>query len=45
MDTFTVIVIAPTIVAALVAIALWFRGRVVDVRTHPGGGWEIDVRD
>jgi len=43
MDTFTIIVIAPTVVAALVLVAAWFRGRVTDVRSHPGGGWEIDI--
>lgn len=43
MNTFTIIVIAPTIVAALVAVALWFRGRVTDVRSHSDGGWEVDI--
>jgi len=45
MDTFTIIVIAPTVVAALVVVALWFRGRVTDVRSHPGGGWEMDIKE
>lgn len=43
MDTFTIVIVAPTVVAALVAVALWFRGRVTDVRSHPDGGWEIDI--
>lgn len=45
MNTFMIIVIAPTVVAALVAVGLWFHGRVINVRSHPGGGWEIDIRE
>lgn len=45
MNTFTIIVIAPTVVVALVAVAAWFKNRVVGIRSHESGGYEIEMRE
>ena len=45
MNTFVIIVIAPTVVAALVAVAAWFRNRVIGVRSHESGGYEIEMKE
>ena len=45
MNTFTIIVVAPTVVAALVLVAAWFKNRVVGVRSREGGGYEIEMME
>jgi hypothetical protein len=45
MSTFTIVIIAPTVVAALVLVAALFRNAVVDVRSRESGGYEIEMRE
>ena len=45
METFMIIVVAPTVVAALVLVAALFKNAVVGVRSHEGGGYEIEMRE
>jgi hypothetical protein len=43
MSTFTIIVLAPTVVAALVLVAALFKNAIVGVRSHEDGGFEIEM--
>jgi len=45
MSTFKIIIIAPTVVAALVLVAALFKNAVVGVRSHRGGGYEIEMKE